>query len=194
MAGESGTVKRRRVPAGVALPGSLARRLVSRPGGTVAGLARPARAHAVSLAAGSAGGLLLLAATFLPWSDRGAGSAIALRRIADLVLAGTVDAFVPRWAGVAVYLIPLGGALVLIGTGLGDRLGVGVGATGVVLSAAGTTVAVVALDRLPRSGVGGGTVAACAGAMLGTLGVGAGWKAHRNRLSRATNQRGSETP
>lgn len=157
-------------------------------------LARPPRAQAASLAAGSLGGLLLLASTFLPWSDQGAGSAIALRRVADLVLSGTVDAFVPRWAGLTVYLIPLGGALVLIGTGLGGRLGPVVGAAGVGIAAAGTALAVTALDRLPRAGVGGGTVAACAGAMLGTLGVGAGWHAHRNPPSRTSQSRGHRTP
>lgn len=157
-------------------------------------LARPPRTQAASLAAGSLGGLLLLASTFLPWSDRGAGSAIALRRIADLVLAGTVDAFVPRWAGLTVYLIPLGGALVLVGTGLGGRAGTGVGGAGVVLAAAGTALALTALDRLPRAGVGGGTVAACAGAMLGMLGVGAGWHARRNPPSTSTDPRGDETP
>ncbi|HEX7132469.1 MAG TPA: hypothetical protein VF228_07835 [Iamia sp.] len=157
-------------------------------------MARPLRAQTVSLAAGSAGGLLLLASTFLPWSDQGAGSAIALRRVADLVLAGTVDALVPRWAGLVVYLIPLGGALVLMGTGLGGRLGLGVGAAGIVIAVVGTAVAVTTLDRLPRTGVGGGTVAACLGAMLGTLGVGAGWHAHRNPLSRAIDTRGEPRP
>lgn len=180
MAGESGTVRRRQVTdGGVA-------------GGTVAHLARHPRAQVASLTAGSAGGVLLLASTLLPWSDRGAGSTIALRRVADLVLSGTVDALVPRWAGLTVYLIPFGGALVLIGTGLGGRLGVGVSAVGLVLALAGTAVAVTALDRLPRSGVGGGTVAACAGAMLGTLGLGAGWQAHRNHQSRANDPRGDE--
>jgi hypothetical protein len=160
-------------------------------------LARPRRlptAHTASLGAGSAGGLLLLAATFLPWSDQGAGSAISLRRIADLVLSGTVDAFVPRWAGLGIYLIPFGGALVLIGTGLGDRIGLAIGVAGIVLAVTGTALALTALDRLPRSGVGGGTVAACAGAMLGTLGVGAGWYAHRNRPAGPTTPRGDPKP
>jgi len=164
------------------------------PSPPLARLRRLPTAHTASLGAGSAGGLLLLAATFLPWSDRGAGSAIALRRIADLVLSGTVDAVVPRWAGLTVYLIPFGGALVLIGAGLGARLGVGLGATGVVFAVAGTALALTALDRLPRTGVGGGTVAACAGAMLGTLGVGAGWYAHRNRPPGPTTHRGDRTP
>ena len=148
-------------------------------------------AHTASLGAGSLGGLLLLGSTFLPWSTRGAGSAIALRRIADMVLAGTVDALVPRWAGLAVYLIPLGGALLLVGTGLGGRVGLVVGVVALLLALAGTSLAVLALDRLPRTGVGGGTVAACCGAMLGTLGVGAGWQAHRSP-ARSTNPEGDE--
>lgn len=154
----------------------------------------PSRAHRASLACGGLGGGLLLASTFLPWSGRGAGSAIALRRVADLVLSGTVDAFVPRWAGLTVYLIPLGGALVLIGTGLGGRVGVGTGAAGLVLAGAGTALALLALDRLPRAGVGGGTVAACAGAMLGSLGIGAGWHAHRTPPSIAIDPRGDDRP
>ncbi|QYG93099.1 hypothetical protein HC251_12070 [Iamia sp. SCSIO 61187] len=140
---------------------------------------RPSAAPTTSLVSGAVGGVLLLGSTFLPWSREGAGSAIALRRIGDLVLSGTVDALVPRWAGVTVYLIPLGGAVLLVGTGLGGRVGSVIGAVGVALAAAGTALALAALDRLPRSGVGGGTVAACAGAMLGTLGAGAGWHAHR---------------
>jgi hypothetical protein len=140
---------------------------------------RPPTAPTTSLVSGAVGGVLLLGSTFLPWAGEGAGSAIALRRVGDLVLSGTVDALVPRWAGVTVYLIPLGGAVLLVGTGLGGRVGSAVGGVGVALAAAGTGLALTALDRLPRSGVGGGTVAACAGAMLGTLGAGAGWLAHR---------------
>lgn len=163
-------------------------------GGTVAVLAPLRHAHAVSLAAGSAGGVLLLASTFLPWSDRGAGSAIALRRVADLVLSGTVDALVPRWAGLAIYCIPLGGALLLVGTGLGGRIGPLVALAGVVVALVGTAVAVTALGRLPRTGVGGGTVAAAAGAMLGTLGVGAGWHALRRIPRIVPDPRGAPTP
>lgn len=134
----------------------------------------------VALVTGSLGGLLLLAAALLPWSTRGAGSTIALRRIGDLVLAGTVDAWVPRWAGLAVYLVPLGGALVLVGTGLGRRAGGALAAGGVVLAVVGTAVCLSALDRLSATGVGGGTVAAVSGAMLGTVGVGTTWTGRRS--------------
>lgn len=139
----------------------------------------------VPLATGSVGGLLLLAAAFLPWSGQGAGSTIALRRIGDLVLAGTVDAWVPRWAGAVVYCVPLGGAVLLIGTGLGRRAGAAVAATGVVLAAAGTVVCLSALGRLAATGVGGGTVAALAGAMLGTVGVGTTWLGQRSTADRS---------
>lgn len=161
-----------------------AARLVARrrrTSGTVTGLAcfRPQRAPTTSLVSGAVGGVLLLGSTFLPWSGEGAGSTVALRRIGDLVLSGTVDALVPRWAGVTVYLIPLGGAVLLVGAGLGGRGGSVIGAVGVALAGGGTALALAALDRLPRSGVGGGTVAACAGATLGILGAGTGWFAHR---------------
>jgi len=122
-------------------------------------------------AAGTLGGALLLGASLLPWSGRGAGSSIALVRIADLVLSGVVDAWVPRWAGLVVYAIPLGGALLLLGTGLGQRAGALVGAAGVGLGVVGAALAGVALGRLDRAGLGPGALAAAAGLALGVMAV-----------------------
>lgn len=124
-----------------------------------------------SSAAGAAGGALLLVATFLPWSRSGAGSAIALQRVGDLILTGAVEAWAPRWTGLAVYAIPLGGALLLLGAGVGQRSGRVIGGLGVLAAVIGSLVVIGALDRLDRSGVGPGTVAAALGAGLGLLGV-----------------------
>lgn len=117
-----------------------------------------------------AGGLLL-ASTFAPWSDRGSGSSIALRRVGDLVLSGAVDAWAPRWVGLVVYAIPLGGALLLVGAGLGSRRGLTVGTAGTVAALAGGVVVVLALDRLGRAGVGPGTVMAAAGTVVAAIGL-----------------------
>lgn len=132
---------------------------------------RPSGAHVAHQALAAVGGALLLGATFAPWSGRGAGSAIALVRIADLVLSGAVDAWVPRATGLVVYAIPLGGALLLLGAGLGRRAGTLVAAAGVVLALAGTVLALTALDRLDRTGLGPGAVVALAGIGVGGLSV-----------------------
>lgn len=115
------------------------------------------------------GGVLLLISTFVPWSRHGAGSTIALRRVADLVLSGRVDAVVPRAAGLVVYAVPLGGALLLIAAGLGGRSAPAVAAVGALLGLAGTALAALAL--LDRTEVGGGTALATSGAILGILGL-----------------------
>ncbi|NLV54701.1 MAG: hypothetical protein GXY13_03710 [Acidimicrobiales bacterium] len=125
------------------------------------------------------GGILLLVATFLPWSRRGAGSAIALRRVADLVLSGRVDAFVPRPAGLVVYAVPLGGALLLVAAGLGGRAGATAALAGVLLAGAGTALAALALVRIEGTEVGGGTALATTGAILGILGLGLGARDRR---------------
>lgn len=135
------------------------------------------RALLAARAAGTGGGALLLAASLAPWSGRGAGSSVALVRIADLVLSGAIDAWVPRWAGLVVYAIPLGGALLLLGTGLGQRAGLLVGSAGVGLSALGTALALGALDRLDRTGLGPGALAAGAGVALGAVAVAAAARA-----------------
>lgn len=132
------------------------------------------RVRIVGRVAGTLGGLLLLGASFAPWTDRGAGSSIALVRIADLILSGAIDAWVPRGAGLVVYAIPLGGALLLLGTGLERTIGTVVAAIGLVLAVLGAALATLALGQLPRSGLGLGALASGAGIALGLVAVVAG--------------------
>lgn len=120
---------------------------------------------------GAGGGVALLGATFVPWGQRGAGSRIALVRIADLVLAGTVEAWVPRPLGLVVYAIPLGGALLLLGCGLGGRAGGAVAGLGVLAAGSGAAIALVALDRLSAEGTGAGAALAGAGVAAGAVAV-----------------------
>lgn len=127
------------------------------------------RARIVGRAAGTGGGVLLLGASFAPWTGHGAGSSIALVRIADLILSGAIDTWVPRGAGLVVYAIPLGGALLLLGTGLERTAGALVAGAGLVLAVAGGALATLALGQLPRSGLGPGALAAGAGIGLGLV-------------------------
>ncbi len=136
-------------------------------------------ARTASQAIGALGGALLLTAAAAPWAERGAGSTIALHRVGDLILSGAVDAWAPPWAGLAVYTVPLAGALLLVGAGLGGRVGPAVSGGAVVLAVAGTILVVGALDQVGRAGVGPGPVLAGAGALLGTAAVGLGMAAPR---------------
>lgn len=137
------------------------------------------RARIVGRVAGTGGGALLLGASFAPWTGHGAGSTIALVRIADLILSGAIDTWVPRGAGLVVYAIPLGGALLLLGTGLERTVGVLVGGAGLVLAVLGAALATLALGQLPRSGLGLGALAAGAGIGLGLVSLIAGLRARR---------------
>ncbi|MCB1040766.1 MAG: hypothetical protein KDA94_14730, partial [Acidimicrobiales bacterium] len=56
------------------------------------------------------GSLLVLGSFFGAATTRGVGSAIDGRELADLLLSGTVTAWIPRWVGATLYLVPLAGA------------------------------------------------------------------------------------
>jgi hypothetical protein len=60
------------------------------------------------------GGLAIVASAFLPWVAHGAGSSLDLHDLGDLVLGGDVSAVVPRWVGLAAYVIPVIGALLIV--------------------------------------------------------------------------------
>lgn len=57
---------------------------------------------------------LWLIAVFLPATSAGAGSSLSGHVFADLIGEGTFGELAPRWLGRAWYLMPLGGALVLL--------------------------------------------------------------------------------
>lgn len=125
--------------------------------------------RAVQVAAGVAGGALLLAATFLPWAPRGTGSSIAANRLADLLLSGTVDAWAPAWLGFCIYLVPVAGALLFIGCGLGGRAGVVTALAGLVPAAAVTVATVAALPQRDPLDIGTGAALALVGLALGAV-------------------------
>jgi hypothetical protein len=136
-------------------------------------VAEPGPAHRTVLAQVGAGigGLLLLLGTALPWSGRGAGSRIALVDVADLILSGRLDAWAPRPLGLVVYAIPLGGALLMVGAGLGGRVGRAVSVAAVVLATLGLVLARSALQRAGAEGWGAGAVLSVAGIALGVAGT-----------------------
>ena len=113
------------------------------------------------------GGLLLLVATALPWADRGAGSRIALVDVADLLLSGRLESWAPRALGLVVYAVPLGGALLLIGAGLGGRAGRALAAASLAIAAAGLVLARAALAEAGARGWGPGAVVAVLGLVVG---------------------------
>ena len=67
------------------------------------------------------GGCLAVASAFVPWIGQGAGSTVALHDLGDLVLGGTVSSMIPRWVGLAAYLIPALGAAIVLLAGLHGR-------------------------------------------------------------------------
>lgn len=132
--------------------------------------------------AGVVGGLALLAATAAPWGERGAGSSLALIEIADLILSGTVGAWVPRPVGLVIYAIPLGGALVLVGAGWGGRAGLVISIVGGTGAAAGTAAALMGLDQVGSIRLGAGVLCAGVGVAAAAVSV---W-AHARQLRSAS--------
>jgi hypothetical protein len=54
------------------------------------------------------------ASMFFPWASHGLGSAVSGHQLAALVLEGRADLWVPRWAGAALYVLPLSGSVGLM--------------------------------------------------------------------------------
>lgn len=67
------------------------------------------------------GFLVVVAGLYGPLTVTGPGSAIDIRATADLLLGGTVEAWAPRWVGVALYLPALAAAVGLATAGLTGR-------------------------------------------------------------------------
>jgi hypothetical protein len=101
------------------------------------------------------GGLLLVASTFFHWAGRGSGSALTLGELGDLALGGRASSALSRWTGLVLYLIPISGALIVVGAGidrpLGRRLSLGATIVAAVL-VTGAFVLVVGNDRGLRAG------------------------------------------
>ncbi len=64
------------------------------------------------------GGLLLGASALFPWSHHGVGSAISVVNFGNLALSGEIASSVPMWVGVFMYCIPLGGGVIIVGSGI----------------------------------------------------------------------------
>lgn len=105
----------------------------------------------------TAGALLALAALTGPLASQGTGSTLTGWALVSLAVSGGLDAWIPWWAGLALATVPLGGGLVLLGTGLGDRAEAPLVAAGIGLAAIGVVCTAVALGGAPlvRPGLGG---------------------------------------
>jgi hypothetical protein len=105
----------------------------------------------------TAGALLALAALAGPVASHGPGSTLTGWALVSLTVSGGLDAWIPWWAGIVLAAVPLGGGLVLLGTGLGDRAEGPLVAAGVGLAAAGVACTAAALGGAPlvRPGAGG---------------------------------------
>ncbi len=118
------------------------------------------------------GGLLIVGSMFLHWAGRGTGSALTLGELGDLALGGQASAAASRWTGIVVYLIPISGALIVVGSGIrgpvGRRLTIGATVVAAVMIV-GAFVLVVGNDRGLRGGelvAGVGLLMVCAGEWL----------------------------
>ena len=111
------------------------------------------------------GGALLVASMFAGWVDRGAGSSMALHAIGDLLLEGTLSATASRWFGVVVYLIPVSGAALMLGAGMGGRAERYVTRVALVVAVVMTSMGVV-LPLWKHHQLGFGQALAVAGSVL----------------------------
>jgi hypothetical protein len=126
---------------------------------------KPSDAHTrVSVLTGAVGGLALVASTFLPWPADGAGSGLAAHRLADVLMSEAVDPWIPRWWGLAVYVVPVSGAVVMVSSGLDAGVAPVLKAIALTVAAVVTVLTVIALPTLDLG----------PGALVALLGVGFG--------------------
>lgn len=120
----------------------------------------------------AAGAVLVISSFFLPYNDAGVGSAIAGHGLADLVLSGTISSWAPRWIGLVLYLLPLGGALVLVGLGLDATIGRVVIGLGIAVTCSVSALFAAALGNDPIHAPGSGSwVLLCGLVAWATAGV-----------------------
>jgi hypothetical protein len=133
---------------------------------------RPSAAHTrVSIITGAIGGLALVASTFLAWPASGAGSGLAAHRLADVLMSEAVDPWMPRWWGLAVYVVPAAGAVVMLTSGLEVGIAPVLKAVALVVAAIVTIATVVALPTRHTLDLGPGALVALAGLGFGLLSV-----------------------
>lgn len=106
----------------------------------------PRRAGAVCAAAG---GLLLVAALFVPFTDHGTGSAESSHELADYALSGTLRPFVQPWLGALWYLTGFVGCALVATCPIAGRT---VAAIRFVLAGLATAVAIVVAGQLDSAG------------------------------------------
>lgn len=140
----------------------------ARVGPSVDGRARPVRPHPASVAALLGAGALLAGSSLLPLTARGPGASMASLGLADLVLGGSLGSLVNRWYGLAGYLAPVAGGLLLLQPLVGRR---GHRWTGWLAVAGGAVAAVLNVLLLSSLDVapGAGSVMVLAGAPLGAV-------------------------
>lgn len=67
-------------------------------------------------------GLAWFAGAFVPATSSGMGSTLSAHQLADLVQSGSVTHWVPSWIGLAWYLVPISGALLVMCSALGGSI------------------------------------------------------------------------
>lgn len=131
------------------------------------------------------GGGLLVASLGGAWTTTGPGSTLSSREFADLLLGGSIQALVPPLAGLAFYLVGLGGAILLTAEGLRwgrrpVRFLTVIAWSAWLIAAFATAAVVLALARLPLKQPGIGALAAGSGLTLTLVGL-SGDRGHRRR-------------
>lgn len=135
-------------------------------GGHVTWASRRASGTAVA-----GGAVLVLIAMAGPLTGDGVGSTVSARQFADLVLSGGVASWVPRWAGLIIYVPALAAAVALVGLGLGGRAGRMVTAVAWTLGVVAALALAAALRWQPLAHPGWGAFVALAGLAAMAAGV-----------------------
>jgi hypothetical protein len=133
---------------------------------------QPSVAHTrLSVISGALCGLALVASTFLAWPAEGMGSGLAAHRLADVLMSDAADPWVPAWLGLAVYVVPAAGALVMVASGLDIGVAPYLKAAALVPAALFTVLAAVALSKGHPFDLGPGARLALLGLVFGLLSV-----------------------
>ena len=110
---------------------------------------------------------LVVASMFWPWTAFGTASSVPGHRLASLVLSGRIDPWVPRWVGLALFIVPLSGCIGLASLAFAGRPWRIARLVAIAASAAFSLLLLGALHRLSIDGVGRGGALA----FIGTIGA-----------------------